>query len=235
MEANSAASGPVAGGRSGAGGRKEGRYHHGDLRNALIRAAIELAVEGGPDAVVLRAAARKVGVSATAAYRHFEGQNDLLGAVKEYGQQRLVASMESVGRDEVHGTGPAATRARMVALGRGYIRFAREEPGLYRTAFCHKVLGSLDAIPSDGPEACEEDSGHEVRSFRMLSETLDEAVAVGLIAPGRRPGAELSAWATVHGTAMLFLDGPLGALPQQEADQVVDRVLHDIVAGLTSP
>ncbi|MFI8848581.1 TetR/AcrR family transcriptional regulator [Streptomyces sp. NPDC053499] len=214
----------------------KGRYHHGDLRNALIQAAIELAAEGGPDAVVLRAAARKVGVSATAAYRHFAGHSDLLGAVKDYGQQRLVACMEADGR-EVHGQGREATRQRMFALGRGYIRFARQEPGLFRTAFCRKVLGGIGmteegALVDEDPESGERGPGWETRSFELLIETLDEAAAVGLIAPERRPGAELSAWAMVHGAAMLFLDGPLDALSEEQADLAIERVLHDVVAGL---
>ncbi|MEU3193125.1 TetR/AcrR family transcriptional regulator [Streptomyces sp. NPDC006992] len=238
MRANTEATGggaggvPAASGRA-AGGRDKGRYHHGDLRNALIQAAIELAAEGGPDAVVLRAAARKVGVSATAAYRHFDSHGDLLGAVKDYGQQRLVACMEAGGR-EVHGEGPEGARQRMMALGRGYIRFARQEPGLFRTAFCRKVLGGV-GITEDG-SVIETDgaSGWDTRSFDMLTETLDEAVAVGLIAPDRRPGAELSAWAMVHGTAMLFLDGPLDALTEEESGYVVERVLHDVLAGLAA-
>ena len=65
------------------------RYHHGDLANALTAAATELARDGGPEAVVLREAARKVGVSATAAYRHFAGHGDLIHAVKELAQERL--------------------------------------------------------------------------------------------------------------------------------------------------
>ncbi|MEU5839653.1 TetR/AcrR family transcriptional regulator [Streptomyces diacarni] len=235
MEANSAARGRTAPGETRASGGKEGRYHHGDLRNALIRAAIELAAEGGPDAVVLRAAARKVGVSATAAYRHFEGQGDLLGAVKEYGQQRLVACMEAVGRASEDG-GPRTVTDRMMELGRGYVRFAREEPGLYRTAFCRKALGAVGLTEEGGLADVEgEQPGWETRSFELLTETLDDAVAAGLITPERRPGAELSAWAMVHGVAMLFLDGPLGTLTDEESSYVVDRVLTDILAGLMSP
>ncbi|MGP3973766.1 TetR/AcrR family transcriptional regulator [Streptomyces sp. 8N114] len=239
MHANTEATGGAADEPSvpagkAAGRRGKGRYHHGDLRNALIQAAIELAGEGGPDAVVLRAAARKVGVSATAAYRHFDSHSDLLGAVKEYGQQRLVECMEAGGR-EVHGEGPEATKQRMKGLGRGYIRFAREEPGLYRTAFCRKALGALGITTEGAIVEVGEVPGWEARSFEMLTETLDEAVAAGLISPERRPGAELSAWAMVHGTAMLFLDGPLDVLSEEEAGYVIERTLHDILAGLLAP
>ncbi|WP_431982980.1 TetR/AcrR family transcriptional regulator [Streptomyces qinglanensis] len=238
MRANTEATGggagdvPAASGRA-PGGRDKGRYHHGDLRNALIQAAIELAAEGGPDAVVLRAAARKVGVSATAAYRHFDSHGDLLGAVKDYGQQRLVACMEAGGR-EAYGDGPEGTRQRMMALGSGYIRFARQEPGLFRTAFCRKALGGVGITESGAVVEADTGSAWDTRSFDMLTETLDEAVEVGLIAPDRRPGAELSAWAMVHGTAMLFLDGPLDTLTEEESGYVVDRVLYDILAGLAA-
>src|SRR5215471_15488734 len=72
-----------------------GTYHHGDLANALTVAATQLARDGGPEAVVLREAARTVGVSATAAYRHFAGHGDLMHAVKERAQESLAASMRS--------------------------------------------------------------------------------------------------------------------------------------------
>src|SRR5215475_7023933 len=70
-------------------------YHHGDLANALTSAATQMARDGGPEAVVLREAARKVGVSATAAYRHFSGHGDLVHAVKEHCDETLAASMRS--------------------------------------------------------------------------------------------------------------------------------------------
>ncbi|WP_327393307.1 TetR/AcrR family transcriptional regulator [Streptomyces sp. NBC_01186] len=240
MEANSRATGSEAGDDGEAGGdgdagrparKSKSGYHHGDLRNALIHAAIELAVEGGPDAVVLRAAARKVGVSATAAYRHFDGQGELLHAVKEYGQQRLVERMEAGGR-EVDGDGPEAAQERVLALGRSYIRFAREEPGLYRTAFCPESPARITFTAEDGLGAPEL---WEARSFEMLIETLDELVAAGVMSRERRPGAEVSAWATVHGLAMLLLDGPLDMLAGEQVHYLIERVLRDILAGLTAP
>ncbi|HEV7626499.1 MAG TPA: helix-turn-helix domain-containing protein, partial [Streptomyces sp.] len=89
----------AAGGRGASRSARAGKsaYHHGDLRNALIEAATDLARDGGPEAIVLRAVARRVGVSPTAAYRHFAGQAELLHAVKELGQQRLTESMEAAG------------------------------------------------------------------------------------------------------------------------------------------
>jgi AcrR family transcriptional regulator len=101
------------------------RYHHGDLTNALVEAAVGLARTGGPDGVVLREAARRAGVSATAAYRHFAGIGELTGAV----HRRALSELD----DALSG---AAGDAR--ALCRRYVRFALAEPGLFRTALRHR-------------------------------------------------------------------------------------------------
>src|SRR4029078_7242361 len=106
-------------------------YHHGDLANALTVAAPQLARDGGPEAVVLREAARKVGVSATAAYRHFAGHGELIDAVKECAINGLADAMEM----EVAGDPPLTDPVedairRWRALGRGYLSFSLTEPGL---------------------------------------------------------------------------------------------------------
>ncbi|MDJ1131091.1 TetR/AcrR family transcriptional regulator [Streptomyces iconiensis] len=228
MEANSRATRDAsATGQAGA----RGRYHHGDLRNALLRAAIDLARDGGPDAVVLRAAARAAGVSATAAYRHFAGQAELLHAVKEYAQERLVDRMEESGR-EVEGEGVEAVVERVRALGRGYVMFAMEEPGLFRAAFCRETIGSVSLDQEGAARALSR--RWESRSFDLLIETLDSLVACGKMAPERRPGAELSAWAMVHGVATLILDGPLADLGPEQVRHVIERALTDVIEGLTA-
>src|SRR5215468_7175665 len=114
-----------------------GTYHHGDLANALTVAATQLAREGGPEAVVLREAARSVGVSATAAYRHFAGHGDLIHAVKERAQAALADRMraELAAGEPLDDPGLDALR-RLGAIGLGYLSFALTEPGLFRTAFC---------------------------------------------------------------------------------------------------
>ncbi|WP_324923623.1 TetR/AcrR family transcriptional regulator [Streptomyces sp.] len=208
-------------------------YHHGDLRNALIEAATDLARDGGPEAVVLRAAARRVGVSPTAAYRHFAGQGDLLHAVKERGQRRLAETMERSVR-AVESTGDAGVDAveRLKALGLGYVRFALAEPGLFRTAFCLTPLtrdGTGEAGPDPDPDTW------MYASYRLLVEALDTLVTTGRMPAARRPGAEVAAWGTVHGLAMLFLEGPLVRFPADQRDTVVAQAVTTIVRGLTAP
>jgi AcrR family transcriptional regulator len=207
-------------------------YHHGDLRNALIDAATDLAREGGPDAVVLRAAARRVGVSPTAAYRHFGGQGDLLFAVKVRGQQYLAESMAGAGE---LGAGASAEEVEnaVLAMGRGYISFALREPGLFRSAFCSTpelaIVLNDEGVPSPS-------SGEwQFRSFEMLVEVLDRLVACGRMPAHRRPGAEVSAWATVHGLSVLLLDGPFAQLPDDQREAAVDRTLRTLLAGYTAP
>lgn len=92
----------------GMNGRRPDRYHHGDLRNALVGAAITQAREGGPDAVVLREAARRVGVSAAAAYHHFGNRDELVEAVKQRSLALLTEQMHAALAEE---NAPAASGA----------------------------------------------------------------------------------------------------------------------------
>jgi AcrR family transcriptional regulator len=236
MEAKARARAEAVKGGPGTGKAARGAkrtYHHGDLRNALIGAATDLAREGGPEAVVLRAAARRVGVSPTAAYRHFAGQAELLHAVKELGQQRLTESMEAAGASlAARDAGPDEAEERVRALGRGYLSFAREEPGLYRVAFCRDQFSmeKLDGVIEPG----EEDTWG-FRSFGILVQALDALVERGRMSQERRAGAELTAWATVHGLAMMFLDGPLSQLASHEVDVVAERAFDTLIAGFTTP
>ncbi|MEE1942131.1 TetR/AcrR family transcriptional regulator [Streptomyces sp. TRM 70361] len=227
-------------------------YHHGDLRNALIEAATELARAGGPEAVVLRAAARRVGVSPTAAYRHFTGQGDLLRAVKARGQRWLADTMEEVAGELARDAGGAGAAAeeRIRAMGLGYLRFALAEPGLFRAAFCRLPLpeeeegregeargevagggaGGAGGFGPDGPR-----DARAASAYGLLGEALDALAATGRMPAGRRPGAEFAAWSAVHGLAVLILDGPLSRLPGEQRDAVVEGVLASVLRGLTAP
>ncbi|WP_019546756.1 TetR-like C-terminal domain-containing protein [Streptomyces sulphureus] len=220
---------PAAPGRSG--------YHHGDLRNALTRAATALAREGGPQAVVLRAAARATGVSPTAAYRHFRGQGDLLRAVKFEALARLADRMEAAGADHPGADGESVV-ARLRSAGRAYVRFALDEPGLFRAAFSHhpdptaSMGGARSEVPSAAEEFCPEAGAWDDRAFRLLSDVMDALLDAGLLAPERRPGAEVSAWAAVHGVAMLLLDGPLSHLSSAQAETAIVRTVDDMLRGI---
>jgi len=199
-------------------------YHHGDLRNALAEAATKLAKDGGPGSVTVRAAARSVGVTPTAAYRHFAGHEDLLAAAKEQCMQRLGEVMHR----KLTELPPCGNRVQhalrnMLAAGRAYIQFAMEEPGIFRT--CFSQGGSvLDKEPAEYIG--------QTNAFGILVGLLDELVAAGYLAPERRPMAEIAAWSTVHGLAHLMLDGPLRDVPDEAKAEAITRAGLIMVRGL---
>jgi AcrR family transcriptional regulator len=195
-------------------------YHHGDLRNALIAAAAELAAQGGPGSVTIRAAARLVGVTPTAAYRHFAGQEELLSAAKEAALAELSAAMQKELSARPQSDDPVRyAMGSLAALGRGYLVFAREQPGLFRTVF------SWEGELRDRDERAENDP------FGLLLESLDELVAVGYLSVERRPLAEVAAWSVVHGLAML-LDGPLRDMPTEVREEAIVKAMLILGNGL---
>lgn len=201
-------------------------YHHGDLHRALLDAGLELAREGGPDAVVLREATRRVGVSANAAYRHFADRDALLAEVVDRAQALAADVIASAIAEAPEGATPDATaRARFRAVGTGYLRFAMDEPGLFRTAF---------GVPTDlSRSGAETSAGVGGRTpFQLLSDTLDAMLATGALPPEQRPGAELLAWSAVHGLAMLALEGPLRSLPTAMVDALTPRLVRMVDLGL---
>jgi len=200
-------------------------YRHGDLRQALITAGLDLAREGGPDAVVLRESTRRVGVSPNAAYRHFADRGALLAAVSAAAQGQVADSMLAE-IDELE-TDDAATaaRRRLRAVGTGYLRFAREQPGLFRTAF-----SVPDDLANSGSPAKAGRAG--LTPFQILSQTLDSLESSGVLPPARRAGAELHAWSAVHGLGMLIIDGPLRGLTAEMIEGATTRLLDMVDRGI---
>jgi len=202
-------------------------YHHGDLRRALVSAGIELAREGGPSAIVLREAARRVGVSPNAAYRHFDALPELVEAVAFAGIAELARSMEA----ELAKCRPAADPGadaieRMGAVGRGYIHFALGEPGLFATAFA----GPPSDTPATEPRGVG-DSG--LGPGELLEQALDGMLAAGVLDAADRETAAINAWAAVHGLSVLLL-GPLAGEPASEREALIDAFLDLVCRGLVT-
>lgn len=200
-------------------------YRHGDLKRALLEAGVELARLGGPQAVVLREATRRAGVVPNAAYRHFANHQELMSAVRAASLSALAMAME----DELAGVPRAGrpkdlARACLRAVGVGYLRFARAEPGLFRTA---AAFGEEDRA---GDPAKAGRSG--LNPFELLCAALDRFVDAGLLPAHQRPGAEYLAWSAVHGMAMLVMDGPLRGLPEAQLGLLGERLLQMVEKGL---
>jgi AcrR family transcriptional regulator len=198
-------------------------YHHGALREALIDAAVGLARQGGPDAVVLREVARRVGVSPNAAYRHFTDLPDLMNAVCDSALGLLAQSMERELPASME-VGDPVTEALnyLLAAGRGYVHFALAEPGLFAAAFAR----SKNEIGDFGGQS---EGGMTAAGF--LLRALDGLIATGLMAAEDREAAQTYAWAAVHGLSTLLL-GPLGAVPAQEHEKIIEMSLDLVCRGL---
>jgi AcrR family transcriptional regulator len=200
-------------------------YRHGDLRRALLEAGIALARDGGPEAVVLREATRRAGVVPNAAYRHFAGRDDLLRAVRAAALATLAGAIErelaGLGRRRDPGQ---AARDKLRAIGTAYVRFAQQEPGLFRTAF-----SASDRQPTDPDPDMAGRSG--LNPFQLLGAVLDEMVRTGVLPAARRAGAEYLAWSAVHGLSMLLIDGPLKTMPQADRRRVAGALLDMVERG----
>jgi AcrR family transcriptional regulator len=168
-------------------------YHHGDLREALVEAALAILGRGSVAALTLRAAAREAGVSPAAPYRHFADRDALIAAVAERGFAALFDRMRAT-----------ATRAQaspergLQEIAVAYLRFALDRPAEYRVMF--------------GPELADR-SRHaglqqaSTQVFALLAEGIAGLQRAGRVRPGDVHAMALSAWALVHGLAMLALDG----------------------------
>ena len=207
--------------RAGDPSGRRGPRPRGTVRSALVDAGVELARRGGPDAVVLREVTRMVGVVPNTAYRHFADRDALLAAVRDEAVGALAQRMGSrMGQVRAGPHTPTGARLRLRAVGTSYLDFARAEPGLFDTAF---------AATEHHPPTLGTDEPGPLDHLRLA---LDNLVAAGLLAPGRRPNIEYPTWATVHGLAVL-LRGPLGSLPEREKARLETQTLTFIEASVS--
>jgi AcrR family transcriptional regulator len=218
-------------------------YHHGDLRHALVeQATIHVELVGG-ESFSLRETARMVGVSANAAYRHFADKSALLTAVAARGfdhlSQQMTEAIANVGRSFAtsasysdSGAQPllpspsSLAIARFQAVGRAYVEYALAHPQLFRVMFGRCGLSSMANEPSLVPKPS---------PYELLGHTLDGLVAVGLLVPEHRPGAELKAWTVVHGFATLILEGASSLQEPVHQTAVLSSLLDFAVTGLCAP
>jgi AcrR family transcriptional regulator len=205
---------------------KRKTFRHGDLRNALVTAGLEMAKAGGPNAVVLREATRQAGVSPNAAYRHFANQSALLDGVRSACLSQLAAAIEDEMKKCRPGRDPQAfARRSLRAVGMAYLGFAMKEPGMFRTAF-----SVPPAVHSPDPTNT---ASMGLNPFQLLSLALDRMQQSGLLKGKSRQGAEYLAWSTVHGLALLVLEGPLHAMPRQMVLALGERLVAMVERGLS--
>lgn len=173
------------------------RYHHGDLREALMEMACRHIAEQGIEHLSLRALAREAGVSATAPYRHFPTRRCLLAALATRGFRGLQDHVEQA-------VAPFRERPAhaVFAAGMAYIAYARQHPVHYHLMFG----GGIDDFSAydDLREAAD-------RSYLMIEGMVAEGVACGDLIQEPARGLMAAIWASVHGIASLLIDKPLPA------------------------
>jgi AcrR family transcriptional regulator len=200
------------------------RYHHGDLRQALIRAGIELIGEQGVRGLSLRAVARRAGVSHNAPYNHFPDKAALLAAIVEGGFEDLGAAL-----NEAYQSTRGTPLEKVNATGVAYVRFALSHSALFRLMF--------------RPEMREQSKG----DLRELSPFENPKAAFGILLHGLRAGQEtgvivtrdehllaLASWSLVHGLAELLLDGNVGRIARtpEAAVALAGRIVDVLDQGL---
>jgi AcrR family transcriptional regulator len=183
-------------------------YHHGDLRAALVRAAMDLLEESGETSLSLRAVARRAGVSPAAPYRHYADREGLVSAVAAVGYREL--------GERLAAAHPApSTPEQLASVATAYVQFALERPGLFRIMF---------------GEPCDRDNDERVGATAAVSQYV-RAIVERTFPQADAEALATAFWALVHGLAFLHLDGKLDA-PTPAA--VAERVTAAIEALLSA-
>ncbi len=193
------------------GGRRG--YHHGNLREALIRAALDLIAEKGPFGFTFADAARSAGVSSAAPYRHFRDRDALVADVARRGFELFAEQL-----DRAWNEGKPDPFTAFENIGRAWLAFARDEPAYYSAMFEAGISPDEDAALRDAADRAS-------ASLRKASELL-----CAQLPPDKRPPAgmmSLHIWSLSHGIASLFARGDAGRrkLPMAPEDLLEAAVL----------
>lgn len=188
------------------------RYHHGDLRNALLKAGERLLVQKGAAALSLRAVAKAAGVSHTAPYRHFKSKADLLQALAQSGfeqlEQVLLASTANAVRDPVQ---------KMIEAEVAYVQQVVRNPEITRLMF-----GGLVTVEASDV------------AINILVAIIEEGIKVEAFRPRDARELAMVAWTSMHGLSMLLLSGSIEIETCDDAvvEQLVRSMAENVVYGI---
>ena len=188
-------------------------YHHGDLRDALVQAALGEVELGGPEAISISALAKKLGVSQPAPYKHFADRETLLMAVTaEAFRQFNTILRESIGKPSKH--------SKLSRLAQATLDFGLRRNGIYRLMFASRTM----ACAPKGSEL----HVAALETLELLLESL-EAPAVGLL----RERSALQIWAALHGVVMLAEQGLLtGEIANVSREELVEDIVEQTKLAL---
>jgi AcrR family transcriptional regulator len=200
---------------------KRGRYHHGDLRRALLDAALAVLTEADARALTLREVARRAGVTHAAPYRHFTDKEALLAAVAEEGFHTLSEAMRTA--MAAASDDPAE---RLEALGVGYVQFALAHPAHFQVMFGPELGWDEEACTlHEAADGC----------FALLVESVRAGQSRGMLRGEEPLPLALLCWSTVHGLATLLVNGNLAHVQEQlppTAVALAEQMTRDLTRGL---
>lgn len=196
-------------------------YHHGDLRRVLIDAALQLVGEGGADAVSVREAARRAGVSPGAPFRHFPSRDALMNAVAAEAQRRFRAEIEAALAETL----PGDPLGRFRCLGLAYMRWAMRNP----THF--EVISSRRFFDHDRSAGISRDNAELIE---LTERTLAEAFALGQLRSPDLMQVQIAGRALVYGFARMNIDGhlPRWGVAGDEAERTAEGILDLFIEGI---
>ena len=195
-------------------------YHHGDLRRVLIDAALQLVGEGGAEAVSVREAARRAGVSPGAPFRHFPSRDALMQAVAEEAQRRFRAEIEAA-----LAAAPGDPLGRFRCLGLAYLRWAMRNP----THF--EIISSRRFFDHEKATAVSRDNNELID---LTGRTLAEAFAKGQLRSPDLKRVQIAGRALVYGFARMNIDGhfPRWGVDEAEIERTAEAILDLFIAGI---
>jgi len=199
-------------------------YHHGDLRRAIVKAALEILQETQSLEFSLRELARRAGVSHNAPYKHFADKRELLAAVSAAGFETLTKHMER----EIAGLDNA--RERLFAMLRAYIGHGVENPALYSLMFGGYLGGPDRSRPAI--ELAEAEKAKGLLAGVIVDGGLGHAIPHTSRSERKIAGAILACWSLVHGLTLLLADGLVG--PKKKSGVLADRLLQGMLDGLAA-
>ena len=200
------------------------RYHHGDLRRALIDAALRLAEQGGVEGISVREAARLAGVSPGAPFRHFETRDALMTAVAEEAQRRFRVEIDTV-LAEAPASDPLS---RFRSFGLGYLRWAMRNPAHF------EIISTGRYFNHDGAAALSRDNAELIA---MIERLLEDALAQGQLRPSDLKTLKVAGRALVYGFARMNLDGhlPRWGVADEDIERTAEAVLDLFVGAIARP
>jgi AcrR family transcriptional regulator len=175
--------------------------------------------------LTLRAATRRAGVSAGAAYRHFASHEDLTFAVGALALSDMARAIEHRQSEVTSGTDLERASAMLRAVGLGYIDYALDEPGTFEVA-----MFGLFTLAHTSMEPARGDRGRT--PYELLVDAVTTFVTLGVLKAEQSFTVAITCWSTVHGFATLATRGPLRELPREALDEQADDVVRTLVAGL---